>query len=147
MKINSQIIINKPVVMVWNFFDNPDKMGLWLTDFKRFEHVSGMRGHIGSKSRHVYNQNGKELVLDEEVTARQKYHHFAGKLTHQTMTADIDVVFNDLHDGRTQLDICNDISFNSFFQKLMLPLASAKIRKRQEGDYQRLKAAIEAEDD
>jgi ligand-binding SRPBCC domain-containing protein len=147
MKVTTSLIINKPVVMVWNFFDNPDNLGKWLTDFKRFEPVSGMQGHIGSKSRHFYNQKGKELILEEEITARQKYHHLAGKLSNTSMTALVDTVFTDLHDGRTQMDITNDMSFLTFPYKLMTPFISGSIRKRQQGDYEKLKKAIEATED
>ena len=147
MKVETTLVINKPVVLVWNFFDNPDNLGKWLTGFKRFEHISGQVGHIGSKSRQIYEERGRQIVLDDEITARQKYHHSAAKLTHKTMTALFDVVFTDLHDGRTQVVISNDTTFHTFYYKLMAPFISGTIRKRQEGDYQRLKAAIEAEED
>jgi uncharacterized protein YndB with AHSA1/START domain len=147
MKITTTLIIIKPVVMVWNFFDNPNNLDKWLTGFKRFEPVSGMQGHVGTKSRHVYDQKGKEFILEEEITARQKYHHLAAKLDHITMTATIHTVFTDLHDGHTQMDITNDMTFLTFPYKLMIPFISGSIRKRQQGDYQKLKAAIEAADD
>jgi uncharacterized protein YndB with AHSA1/START domain len=147
MKLETTLIINKPVVMVWNFFDNPNNMGKWLTGFKSFELVSGSQGQVGSKARHVYEEGSRKIVLDEEITARQKYHHFAGKLTHPTMTSLVDITFTDLHDGRTQVVAINDFAFQTFLYKLMSPFISGSIRKRQDGDYQRLKEAIEAESD
>jgi hypothetical protein len=106
-----------------------------------------MQGHVGAKSRHVYDQKGKEFILEEEITARQKYHHLVGKLDHTTMTATVHTVFTDLHDGRTQMDITNDMTFLTLTYKLMTPFISGSIRKRQQGDYQKLKAAIEAAED
>ena len=147
MKTVSTFIVHKPVIVAWNFFDNPENMGLWLKGFKRFELVSGTQGHIGSKSRHIYEQGGKEFVLQEEITARQKYHHFAATLTHKTMVALVDTTFTDLHDGRTELHFTNDISFHTFLYRLISPFIHGSILKREEGDYLRLKTAIEAEKD
>jgi hypothetical protein len=40
------------------FFDNPEKMPVWLTDFKRFEQISGTRGALlGVVSKQYYEVN------------------------------------------------------------------------------------------
>ncbi len=145
MKITTSLIINKPVVAVWNFFDNPDNMGKWLTGFKSFETISGIQGQVGAKARHVYQEGKRTIILDEEITARQKYHHFAGILTHDNMTALIDVTFTDLHDGRTKVDTTSEYTFHTFLYKFMSLFIKGSIQKRQDGDYHRMKEAIEAE--
>ncbi|MEO8146470.1 MAG: SRPBCC family protein [Bacteroidia bacterium] len=43
MNITTTIIINKPVKQVWDFYDNPDNLKLWLTNFKSFELLAGIR--------------------------------------------------------------------------------------------------------
>jgi uncharacterized membrane protein len=145
MNFNNQIIINKPIVEVWNFYDNTDNMGKWLTGFEKFEHVSGVLGHEGAKSKHYYNEKGRTVILNEEILERHKYHQLKGKLSDNSMDCIVDTHFTDLHDGRTEMTTISDITFKTFPMKYIATLMKGSIKKRQDADFYKLKAAIEAE--
>jgi len=96
MKCISQVVINKPVEEVWNYFDNPDNMTKWLTGLQSFEHLSGTPGEVGAKSKHTYDNNGKTIVLIEEITSRIANKELKGTLTHDMMESIMDNQFEDL---------------------------------------------------
>jgi uncharacterized membrane protein len=143
MNFTNRIIINKPIVEVWNFYDNIDNMGKWLSGFQKFEHVSGIHGHPGAKGRHYYHEKGRTIILNEEILERQKYHQLKGKLSDSNMDYIFDTRFTDLHDGRTEMITFSDFTFKTLPMKLMTPFIKRSIRKRQDTDFRKLKNAIE----
>lgn len=145
MKVESKVVIERPVDEVWQFFDNPDNMGRWLRGFKRFEPLSGEPGQPGAKARHVYEERGRKLEMVEEVTAREEHERFEGRLTHKTMESDLTTTFRDLGEGRTELICSVDTHFRSFPLRLFGPLMKGTFQRRQDGDFQRLKQVIEGE--
>jgi ligand-binding SRPBCC domain-containing protein len=143
MNFTNRIIINKPIVEVWNFYDNIDNMRKWLTGFQKFEHVSGVHGHPGAKGKHFYNEKGRTIILDEEILERHKYHQLKGKLSDPNMDCIFDTHFTDLHDGRTEMITSSDFTFKTLSMKLMTPFIRGSIKKRQDTDFLKLKNAIE----
>lgn len=143
MKLTTTIIINKPIKEVWDFYDDPDNLKLWLRGFQTFEHVSGERGQIGAKSRHTYLENGKTIIMDEEITARIPYKEFSGILTHDIMSTTLTNTFEDLGNGSTRLVCIVDTKFKPFFLRLLSPLMKGMFRRRQEKDFGKLKECLE----
>ena len=144
MVISSKIIINKPVKEVWDFFDNPDNMHLWLTDFKRFEPISGEKGKVGAKARHVYENRGKTFEMIEEITKREEYKNFSGILRHRSMESAIETNFQDLNQHRTSLTCLVNVEFKSLFFKIFGRMMRKSFQKRQDKDFDTLKAVIES---
>lgn len=145
MKISTTTIIHKPVQQVWEYFDDPDNLAKWLTGFVRMEHMSGEKGQIGAKSKHYYDNKGREVVMIEEITEREEYRYFAGTLSHHSMDALMEVNFTDLGNGTTQLESINDTKFKMFALQVLSPFLKKSFQKRQDGDMAKLKELIEAQ--
>lgn len=143
MKCISQVIINKPVEEVWNYFDNPDNMTKWLTGLQSFEHLSGTPGEVGAKSKHTYDNNGKTIVLIEEITSRIANKELKGTLTHDMMESTMDNQFEDLGDGRTKVTATVNTKFKSLVFKLLSPFMKRGFQNRQNNDLRRLKELVE----
>lgn len=144
MIIASKIIINKPVKEVWDFFDNPDNMHLWLTGFKRFEQISGEKGTVGAKARHIYENRGKTFEMIEEITKREEYKNFSGTLSHKSMESTIETNFEDLNHNRTSIICLVNVKFKSLFLKIFGKLMQRPFQKRQDKDFNTLKSVIES---
>ena len=144
MVITSKIIINKPVKEVWDFFNNPDNMHLWLTDFKRFEPISGELGKVGAKAKHIYENRGKDFEMTEEITKRDEYKNFSGILRHKSMESTIETNFEDLNHSRTSLTCLVNVEFKSLFLKIFGGLMRNSFQKRQDKDFKTLKSVIES---
>lgn len=143
MKLSYQMIINKPVKEVWDYFDDEKNLPKWLENLKSFEHVSGEAGSPGAVSHHNYLENGKEFTLVETIKERVPYEKFTGTMNHKTMNTDIEHYFTDLQDGRTSISCNMDVKFNTFVFKLLGPFMKGMMSKRMMGDFNRLKDCIE----
>ena len=63
------VTVNAPVSTTFEYFNNPDNMAKWMDNFKSIENISGEKNQVGSKWKLVYDENGKDLVMTETVTA------------------------------------------------------------------------------
>ncbi len=67
MKYTVDILIKLPRNRVIELFDNPDNMFKWQPGLKKLEPISGEPGQSGSKSRLVYDMNGRNLEMIETI--------------------------------------------------------------------------------
>lgn len=140
----STVVINRPVNVVWRFFDDPGNMPLWLTGFKRFEHVSGTPGKPGAVSKHFYEMNGRTIEMTEVITVRNENKEFSGTMTNQWMVSSLTTTFHDLGNGSTELKSSVESRFTPFFLKLFGTLMMKKgFQKRQDEDLNKLKSILE----
>lgn len=144
MIICSKIIINKPIDIVWEFHNNPDNMSLWLSGFKKFEHLSGELGKVGAKAKHIYENGGKRLEMIEEITKMDPHKIFSGILTHKSMESTIETNFENLNNQRTGVICIVDTKFKSSFFTLFDRLMKGRFQKRQDKDFNTLKSVIES---
>lgn len=145
MLTQSRVIINKPVNEVWDFFQDPDNLRLWLSGFQRVEHISGTPGTTGAKAKHYFLEKGKELVLDEEIMEVIPQKKLTGTLGSSMMVNTVTNYFNDLGNNQTEYSLSSDTQFKGFFWKQVGPLMKGEFKKRQESDLQRLKQVLESQ--
>ena len=142
MKFSSTVIINRPLKEVWEFFDDPDNLKLWLTGFIRFEPLSGTPGSVGARSKHVYEMNGRTFELIEEVTHREEYRRLNGEFTSSMMDSRISNTFHDLNTGSTKVQSESDVTFKGIMKLFSLFMKNG-FRQRQDADLNKLKMVIE----
>jgi hypothetical protein len=92
MKYSYSIDINVPRDRVVELFDDPANMSKWQPGLVSFEHISGMPGQPGAKSRLIYEEGKRRIELLETITARDLPDEF-------TATYETKGVFN-LHQNR-----------------------------------------------
>lgn len=145
MNITTTLIINKPVKTVWDFYDNPDNLKLWLTNFKSFELISGNPGEAGTKAKHIYQEKGRLITMYETITEKVAYHKLAGTLTMpKMMEANIQTVFKEIEANKTELICITDTRFEIISLKLFGFLLKKGFQKRQDDDLSKLKMVIES---
>ena len=144
MTTTSTVTINRPVLEVWAYFDNPDNLGKWLRGHKEFKHLSGERGQPGAKSVHIYEEKGRRMEMEEEIVRRVEGKEFNGILRMKgIMESTIRSQFKDLGDGRTEYNCVVESKFISPLWKFLCLFMGHSFKKRQDADVQRMKEAIE----
>ena len=143
MLTETKIVINKRVKDVWDFFQNPDNLELWLSGFQKFEHISGIPGTVGAKAKHHFLERGKELILDGELTEVIEHKRIIGVLDSSMMLNKVTNSFHDLGNDQTEVTLSSDTQFKSFLWKQIGPLMKGEFKKRQERDLQTLKEILE----
>ena len=87
MKYSTEIEINLPVAKVIELFDDPENLKHWQPGLKSFEHISGVPGQVGAKSKLLFQMGKREMEMIETITVRNLPQEFSG-------TYEVDGVFN-----------------------------------------------------
>ncbi|MDZ4722758.1 MAG: SRPBCC family protein [candidate division Zixibacteria bacterium] len=78
MKYSVNIDINLPRERVVELFDNPDNLKKWMEGLLSFEHLSGVPGKPGAKSRLKFQMGNREIEMIETITVRNLPDEFSG---------------------------------------------------------------------
>lgn len=143
MQFRIEIIVNKPIKEVWDYFDDEKNLSKWVQHLTKFEHVSGEKGQPGAVSHHHYEENGKSFMLVETISERVPYEKFEGTMSHKTMDSFLSNRFIDLRDNRTSITCDIDVKFNTIIFKIMGPFMKGMMMKRMKGDFDRFKECVE----
>lgn len=144
MKHKTEVVIDADRATVWRLFDNADNMTKWQPTLKSFTHRSGTPGEPDTVSDLVYDENGREVVLTETITARREPDFLAGTYESKWGNAVIVNHFEDIGDGRTRWAAYHNHTFKGFM-KVMALFVARSIRKRSEADMERFKLFVETE--
>ncbi len=147
MKLDCEVIIDKPIQQVWDYANNPDNLTKWLNDFVRYEQLTGdvNAPKVGDTSNHTYDQNGKEFTMHERITAYDPPNHI--KLFMTSKWFDMEIVNNFEHVSPTQTKLFAGAEFVrvGWIMKIMFLFSSKKkMQSDHEQQINKLKALIEA---
>ncbi|MDJ0938352.1 MAG: SRPBCC family protein [Woeseiaceae bacterium] len=144
MKIQTDVIINADIETVWKAFDNPDNMTRWQPTLTSFKHESGERGRPGAISTLVYDENGREVVMMEEVTERRAPHFMASSYDSDWGKAIIVNHFEKVGDSQTRWVAYWRHVFRGM-RRLLAIFMVKSMQKRVEDDMQRFKLMVESD--
>ncbi len=148
MRLDHEVIINKPIQEVWDVTNDRDRLGLWLNDFVRYEHVSGdvNAPKVGDQTNMTYSQGKNEFTMLEEITEINQPTHLKLLMTCKMFDMEIVNDFESLDDGRTKLFAGANFVRLGLMMKVMMAVSS---KKKMQADHERqinkLKDLIEAQ--
>lgn len=142
MKHKAEIVIDADLATVWKMFDDTDNMKKWQPTLKSFTHLSGTPGQPDAVSELVYDENGREIVMRETITARAEPHFLGG--TYESKWANVVIVnhFAQTEDGRTLWTMNSKYGFKGLM-KIMALFARNSIGARSDTDMNRFKLLVE----
>lgn len=144
MKHKTDILIDADLATVWRMFDDPDNMAKWQPTLKSFTHRSGMPGQPDAVSELVYDENGREVVMTETITARRDESFLGGTYKSDWGTVVVFNLFEETDDGTTRWTSNLNYSFKGFM-KIMALFMHRSIRNRSDRDMNRFKLLVETE--
>lgn len=120
MKFTSEIEINVPVSRIVELFDNADNLTKWMDGLQSFDHLSGVPGQPGAKTKMVFKMGSREIEMIETITVRNLPDEF-------TATYDADGVINivknrfiKLPESKTKYITENEFQFKGFMKIIAL---------------------------
>ncbi len=143
MKYTIDIIINAPRSEVIRLFDNTENMYKWQPDLQSFEHISGEPGQEGSKSRLIYDMNGKEIEMIETITKRNLPDEFNGTYEAKGVFNHQVNRFEDLGE-KTRWTTVSEFRFTGVYA-LFFPLMKGSFKKQTCSYLERFKDFVESE--
>lgn len=147
MKLDCEVIIDKPIQEVWDFANNPDNLVKWLNDFVRYEHLTGDMSapKIGDTSNHTYDQNGSEFTMHETITAYDAPNRVELFMTSSWFDMEIVNTFDEINPAQTKLYAGADFVRIGWMMKIIMLFSSKKkMHTDHETQINKLKQLIEA---
>lgn len=144
MKHKTEVLIDADRATVWRIFDDSNNMTRWQPTLKSFTHKTGTPGQHDAVSELVYDENGREIVMTETITARREPDFLGGIYESRWSTVVIFNHFEETDDGKTRWVS----SSNYIFKGLMKIMALFKLKtifKRTESDMNRFKLLVETQ--
>ncbi|MCA9893748.1 MAG: SRPBCC family protein [Anaerolineae bacterium] len=143
MRYSCEITIDRPRDEVIALFEDPENMKHWQPTLKSFEPISGQPGKVGSKSRLVYDMNGRDMVMTETITQQNFPESFSA-------VYDADNVHNvmDNHfyaeDDKTRWVATSEFRFSGWMRLMALIMREGSFKKESMENMQRFKSFAES---
>ncbi len=135
--------VKKPVDLTFRTFMDAGLMGEWMTGFKKMETLSGRPGEIGSRYRFVFNEDGKDMFVDEEVIQMKENEVFAFSMDNEFLDGTGEFRFVEKN-GATEVTYLNDTAGKNAVFRSLLALSRSRIKERNQKDFDKLKTLIES---
>jgi uncharacterized membrane protein len=116
MKFTVSIEINKPIDEVVNKFDNPENMLKWMEGLTSFEHISGVPGEIGAKSKLVFEIGKRKMELIETITNKNLPYEFFGTYEAKGIFNIIEVRFKKIDETTTLYESTQNFKLSGFMK-------------------------------
>lgn len=130
MQYTLEIIINKPINEVVKLFDSVDNLYKWMEGLEKFEHISGIPGEVGAKSRLTFQMGKRKMVMIETIQKKDLPHEFTGSYEAKDVYNIVRNKFEKISDKQTKYICENEFIFESFFMKLFGMIAPGLFKKQ-----------------
>lgn len=148
MILSHEVVVNKPLQVVWDYSNNPDNLNKWLNDFIRYEQVTGDSSAPGpgDKSNHTYRQGNSEFTMEETITIYEPPHRIELLMTSSHFDMEIVNRFEENEPGKTKLFASAEFIRVGWMMKIISFFSSIKkMQSDHERQINKLKGLIESE--
>lgn len=143
MKHKTEILIDADLATVWRIFDDPDNMAKWQPTLKSFTHKTGTPGQADAVSELIYDENGRQVVMIETITARREPDFLGGIYESNWGTTVTFNHFEETDDGKTRWTSNMNYQFKGFM-KIKAFFIQKSIRNRSDRNMNRFKLLVES---
>lgn len=141
------VTINRPAEVVWQVFTDAEKMDRWLAGMQSIDTLEGEPMAEGSRYRLIFNMEGEEIAITEEVTEVREPELFAFTLESQPLTSQVEIKFTALDSSTTRVDAHTLSEGNGLFWKPIITLSGSVMQQQSQVSYDKLKALVETGSD
>jgi len=142
MKHKTEVLIDADRATVWRMFDDPDNMTKWQPTLRSFAHKAGTPGQPDAVSELIYDENGRQVVMIETITARRAPDFLGGTYESNWGTMIIFNHFEATDDRKTRWTSNMNYQFKGFM-KIMAFFMRKSICNRSDRDMNRFKLLVE----
>ena len=129
MKFSVSIEIDKPRDEVIRLFDDPDNLLKWMEGLQSFEHLDGVPGQVGARSRLRFKSGKREFEMIETITERDLPRTFTGTYEAKGVHNIVRNEFEPLGEGRTLYTSHNEFQCSGIM-KIVAMLMPGQFRKQ-----------------
>lgn len=138
----NEIIINKPVQEVWDFFSKRGNLHKWLQGFQSVRVIKGEFGQPGARAEHTYRALGRSIIMNERVLVSEPCKEFGSFVSNPAIDTDVKTFFEDLGES-TKVKCHVEVNIKSRPLKLIRKLIVKYSAERSKNDWLKLKDIVE----
>jgi len=139
---DSEVVVNKPVEEAWAVMSDETNLPEWIKGFQRTELVSGTANTVGAVSKVYVKENGKEMVMEETITAIEPNDHIEMTFSMDFMNMDYKMKMEE-KDGKTHIRSTSSTVGNGIFAKSMIAFMPKAMKAQEDENMNTLKRLIE----
>jgi len=125
---------------------DPGRLPAWQPTLKEVRTLEGRRGEQGSVCELVYDENGREVRLEETVTDARDSELLEFTYRGAQAVSRIRHWFASPVPGETVWTVDCRFRFEGLWPRLLAPFVKGPLRRRIDGDMARLQTLLEKED-
>jgi len=147
MQLSYQVIVNKPIQVVWDYANDPETLAHWLNDFVSYQQVSGIDDApgVGDSAKVTYTQPGGEFTMLERVTEYDAPRHIKLLMTSKYFDMEIVNDYLEVEPNKTQLTASADFVRIGLMMRVIFFFSSKrKMLTDHERQINKLKELVEA---
>jgi len=139
---DSQVTIDRPASNVWAVMTDESRLGEWLPGFKKTELVSGTENTVGAISNVYFDENGKEVIMQETMKEIIPNKKMAMDFTMDFMDMEYEMNLNESN-GKTILSSNTIAKGNGPFKKSLVALMKGVMKKQENANMVKIKEMVE----
>lgn len=116
LKYSNQVIINKPIQTVIELFDSVENLKEWQPGLISFDHISGVAGQEGAKSRLKYKMGKREIEMIETITRKNLPQEFSGTYEAKNVWNEVKNFFEEKNEGQTLMRSESEFRFTGIMK-------------------------------
>ncbi len=144
VKYTNEVTINLPLKKVLDLFDSEENMFKWQPELVSFEHVSGEKGEVGSKSNLSYKMGKREVEMVETITKKNLPEEFNFTYEAKGVWNEMKNSFIEVGPSETKWISHSEFRFSGFM-KLIAFLMPGSFKKQSQLALDRFKAFAESQ--
>lgn len=128
MKLDCEVVIDRPLQEVWDYTNDRANLGLWLNDFLRHEQLTGDASSpkVGDTANMVYQQGKGEFTMLEEVTECDEPNRLVVFMTSKMFDMEIVNTFEAVGADQTKLFAGAEFVRVGLMMKCIMAVSSSK---------------------
>jgi uncharacterized membrane protein len=120
MKYQLEVKINKPVEKVVELFITQENLFKWMPGLKNLELIEGERGKPGSKTKLLFDMNGKEVEMIETLRKSNLPEEFTATFEAKGVVNNQTTRFEKIDENNTRYISDNEFIFSGLMKILSL---------------------------
>ena len=142
MRVVETVRIDRSAEEVWSVISDLDTHTEWRPAVREFRQVSDGPLGVGSRIREVLDWRGREIVIDDVVTAFEPPHRFGARGSWKAADFEVDFRLEPDGDG-TNVTMDWPLYPKSFLLKIAAPFMGGAMRRATKEELELLKVYVE----
>jgi uncharacterized protein YndB with AHSA1/START domain len=141
-RLITSVVINASVNKSWSYITDPERLKFWLTGFIGYEYITGIKGEIGCISKLVFEENGRKVIVTEEIMNVIPQKEIRIKMENEDFAIYSGFSFKEF-DGKVEITQTEEFMPKKFIMKLLIPFAASHMKKKMANELQNFKNYVE----